>query len=232
MLYTIPAHFIENNESGITSSTRSYLRVFLFLAFGTTTFFVVFCTPTMSCSSTFLSSALSSEFRPLRTFSSTHSSLFIFNGARAIASGRHDTTRNARDVCDARYADNSTDITFDEELRKSLDETVRLNKPLMKLELMKVMRAKRIPLPQDAKLEFLRNKLSEVDKQLNDANMTAITQSNVQRCKRTQTAHSAPDETISRVQTYLHNRARLRFSNAHDGAQTESDPSERRQNEE
>ncbi len=59
---------------------------------------------------------------------------------------QHDS---ARDVCDARYADNSTDITFVEELRKSLDETGRLDKPLMKLELMKVMRAKRIPLPQN-----------------------------------------------------------------------------------
>ena len=67
----------------------------------------------------------------------------------------------------------------------------------MKVELLKVMRAKRIPLPQNAKLEFLRNKLSAVDEQLNEANMTAITQSNGHRCERTQTAHSVPDETIS-----------------------------------
>ena len=48
---------------------------------------------------------------------------------------RHDT---ARDVCDARYADNSADITFVEELRKSLDETGRLDRRLMKVELVKV----------------------------------------------------------------------------------------------
>ena len=65
----------------------------------------------------------------------------------------------ARDVCDARYADNSTDITFVEELRKSLEETARLDKPLTRLELLRVMRAKRIPLPQHASLAFLRNKL-------------------------------------------------------------------------
>ena len=61
---------------------------------------------------------------------------------------------------------------------------------------MKARRAKPIPLPQSAKLEFLRNKLSEVDKQLYEANMTAITQLNGRRCERTQTAHSVPDETI------------------------------------
>ena len=49
-------------------------------------------------------------------------------------------------------------------------ETGRLEKPLKKFELMKVMRAKRIPLPQNATLE-----LREVDKQFNEANMTAIT---------------------------------------------------------
>ena len=106
----------------------------------------------------------------------------------------HDT---ARDVCDARFADNSTDITFVEELRKSLEETGRLEKPLTKLELMKVMRAKRIPLPQNANLDFLRDKLNDVDKQLYDANMAAIAQSNGQRRERSRTAHSVPDETIS-----------------------------------
>ena len=40
-----------------------------------------------------------------------------------------------------------------------------------------------------------------------------------------------PDETVSGVQTYLHNRVQLRVTNAHDGAQTASNPSERRQNE-
>ena len=74
----------------------------------------------------------------------------------------------AQDNCDARYADNSKDIAFVDELRRSLEETGRLDKPLTKGQLMMVMRAKRIPLPQGPNLEFLRNKLKEVDEELYD----------------------------------------------------------------
>ena len=70
---------------------------------------------------------------------------------------------------------------------------------------MRVMRAKRILLPRGPNFEFLRNKLNEVDKQLYDANMTTIAQSNDQHRERTRSAHSVPDETISGVQMYLHN---------------------------
>jgi len=62
---------------------------------------------------------------------------------------------------------------------------------------MMVMRAKRIPLPQGPNLEFLRNKLKEVDKRLYDANTAAVAQSNDQRHERTRSAHSVPAETTS-----------------------------------
>jgi hypothetical protein len=71
------------------------------------------------------------------------------------------------------------------ELRWSLEETGRLDKPLTKGQLMMVMRAKRIPLPKAPNLEFLRNKLKEVDEQLYDANMATIAQSNDQRHEKT-----------------------------------------------
>jgi len=103
----------------------------------------------------------------------------------------------AQDNCDARYADNSKDIAFVDELRRSLEETGRLDKPLTKGQLMMVMRAKRIPLPQGPNLEFLRNKLKEVDEELYDANMATIAQSNDQRRERTRSAQSGPAETIS-----------------------------------
>ena len=103
----------------------------------------------------------------------------------------------AQDNCDARFTDNSKDIAFVDELRRSLEETGRLDKPRTKGQLMMVMRAKRIPLPQGPNLEFLRNKLKEVDEQLYDANMAAIAQSNDQRHEKTRPAQSMPAETIS-----------------------------------
>lgn len=103
----------------------------------------------------------------------------------------------AQDNCDARFTDNSKDIMFVDELRRSLEETGRLDKPLTKGQLMMVMRAKRIPLPQGPNLEFLRNKLKEVDEQLYDANMVAIAQSNDQRHEKTRSAQSTPAETMS-----------------------------------
>ena len=103
----------------------------------------------------------------------------------------------AQDNCDARFTDNSKDIAFVDELRRSLEETGRLDKPLTRGQLMMVMRAKRIPLPQRHNLELLRNKLKEVDEELYDANMAAIAQSNDQRHERTRSAQSGPAETIS-----------------------------------
>ena len=103
----------------------------------------------------------------------------------------------AQDNCDARFTDNSKDIAFVDELRRSLEETGRLDKPLTRGQLMMVLRAKRIPLPQGPNLEFLRNKLKEVDEELYDANMAAIAQSNDQRHERTRSAQSGPAETIS-----------------------------------
>ena len=103
----------------------------------------------------------------------------------------------AQDNCDARFTDNSKDIAFVDELRRSLEETGRLDKPLTRGQLMMEMRAKRIPLPQRHNLEFLRNKLKEVDEELYDANMAAIAQSNDQRHERTRSAQSGPAETIS-----------------------------------
>ncbi len=103
----------------------------------------------------------------------------------------------AQDNCDARFTDNSKDIAFVDELRRSLEETGRLDKPVTRGQLMMVMRAKRIPLPQGPNLEFLRNKLKEVDEELYDANMAAIAQSNDQRHERTRSAQSGPAETIS-----------------------------------
>jgi len=103
----------------------------------------------------------------------------------------------AQDNYDARFTDNSKDIMFVDELRRSLEETGRLDKPLTRGQLMMVMRAKRIPLPQGPNLEFLRNKLKEVDEQLYDANMVAIAQSNDQRHEKTRSAQSTAAETIS-----------------------------------
>ena len=103
----------------------------------------------------------------------------------------------AQDNCDARFTDNSKDIMFVDELRRSLEETGRLDKPLTRGQLMMVMRAKRIPLPQGPNLEFLRNKLKEVDGQLYDVNMAAIAQSNDQRHEKTRSAQSMPAETIT-----------------------------------
>jgi len=103
----------------------------------------------------------------------------------------------AQDNCDARFADNAADVVFVDELRTSLEEIGRLDKPLTRVQLMMVMRAKRIPLPQGPNLEFLRNKLKEVDKRLYDANTAAVAQSNDQRHERTRSAHSVPAETTS-----------------------------------
>ena len=103
----------------------------------------------------------------------------------------------AQDNSDARFADNSKDIIFLAELRASVEETGRLDKPLTKGQLMMVMRAKRIPLRQGPNLEFLRNKLKEVDEQLYNVNMAAVAQLNDQRHERTRSAQSVPAETAS-----------------------------------
>jgi hypothetical protein len=103
----------------------------------------------------------------------------------------------AQDNCDARYADNSKDIVFVDELRAALEETGRLDKPLTRAQLMMVMRSKRIPLPQSPNLEFLQDKLKEVDEQLYAVNMAAVAERNDQRHERTQSAHLVPAETIS-----------------------------------
>jgi len=103
----------------------------------------------------------------------------------------------AQDNSDARFADNSKDIIFLAELRASVEETGRLDKPLTRGQLMMVMRAKRIPLRQGPNLEFLRNKLKEVDEQLYNVNMAAVAQLNDQRHERTRSAQSVPAETIS-----------------------------------
>ena len=88
-------------------------------------------------------------------------------------------------------------FAFLDELRASVKETGRLDKPLTRGQLMMVMRAKRISLPQGPNLEFLRNKLKEVDEQLYDVNMAAVAQLNDQQHEGTRSAQSVPAETAS-----------------------------------
>jgi hypothetical protein len=76
------------------------------------------------------------------------------------------THDGAQDVNDARFKDNKDDVEFLAALHERLEETGSLEKALTFTELKKVMRAKRISLPQAPSVEFLRNKLKEVDEQL------------------------------------------------------------------
>ena len=90
----------------------------------------------------------------------------------------------AQDGCDARFKDNTDDIQFLAALHKRLEDTGSLEKALTKNELMKVMRAKRIPLPQGPTADILRDKLKEVDERLYEANMECTRVVNARRPKR------------------------------------------------
>lgn len=98
--------------------------------------------------------------------------------------------------CDARFKDNTDDIQFLAALRKRLEDTGSLEKALTRVELMKVMRAKRIPLPQGATADFLRDKLKEVDERLYEANMECTRVANARRPKRARQASSVDDGNV------------------------------------
>ena len=102
----------------------------------------------------------------------------------------------AQDGCDARFKDNRDDIQFLAALRKRLEDTGSLEKALTRVELMKVMRAKRIPLPQGATADFLRDKLKEVDQRLYEANMECTRVANARRPKRARQASSVDDGNV------------------------------------
>ena len=61
---------------------------------------------------------------------------------------------------------------------------------------MKVMRAKRIPLPQAPTVDILRDKLKEVDERLYAANMECGSVANARRPKRARQASSVDDANI------------------------------------
>jgi len=102
----------------------------------------------------------------------------------------------AQDGWDARFKDNTNDIVFLAALRKRLEDTGSLEKALTKIELMKVMRAKRIPLPQAPTADILRDKLKEVDERLYEANMECTRVANARRPKRARHASSVEDVNV------------------------------------
>ena len=106
------------------------------------------------------------------------------------------THKAAQDVCDARFKDNTDDIQFLAALHKRLEDTGSLEKALTRTELIKVMRAKRIPLPQGATAEVLRDKLKEVDERLYEANMECPRVENARRPKRARHASSVDDANV------------------------------------
>ena len=61
---------------------------------------------------------------------------------------------------------------------------------------MKVMRAKRIPLPQAPTVDILRDKLKEVDERLYAANMECGSVANARRPKRARQASSVDDANV------------------------------------
>ena len=106
------------------------------------------------------------------------------------------THKAAQGVCDARFKDNTDDIQFLEALHKRLEDTGSLEKALTRTELIKVMRAKRIPLPQGPTAEVLRDKLKEVDERLYEANMECPRVENARRPKRARQASSVDDANV------------------------------------
>jgi hypothetical protein len=106
------------------------------------------------------------------------------------------THKAAQDVCDARFKDNTDDIQFLAALHKRLEDTGSLEKSLTRAELMKVMRAKRIPLPQGATADVLRDKLKEVDERLYEANIECTRVANARRPKRARHASSVDDANV------------------------------------
>ena len=106
------------------------------------------------------------------------------------------THKGAQDVCDARFKDNTDDIQFLAALHKRLEDTGSLEKSLTRAELMKVMRAKRIPLPQGATADVLRDKLKEVDERLYEANIECTRVANARRPKRARHASSVDDANV------------------------------------
>ena len=106
------------------------------------------------------------------------------------------THKGAQDVCDARFKDNTDDIQFLAALHKRLEDTGSLEKSLTRAELMKVMRAKRIPLPQGATADVLRDKLKEVDERLYEANIECTRVANARWPKRARHASSVDDANV------------------------------------
>ena len=102
----------------------------------------------------------------------------------------------AQDGCDARFKDNTDDIQFLAALHKRLDDNGSLEKSLTRAELMKVMRAKRIPLPQGATADVLRDKLKEVDERLYEANIECTRVANARWPKRARHASSVDDANV------------------------------------
>ena len=102
----------------------------------------------------------------------------------------------AQDGCDARFKDNTDDIQFLAALHKRLDDNGSLEKSLTRAELMKVMRAKRIPLPQGPTADILRDKLKEVDERLYEANIECTRVANARWPKRARHASSVDDANV------------------------------------
>lgn len=118
----------------------------------------------------------------------------------------------AEDVRDARFKDNTEDVRFLTALYAHLEDTGSLERTLTAIELRKVMRAKRIPLPQAPTAEFLRNKLKEVDERLYEANMECLSMSTRARPKRSCQTSSVGDETIRCAVTYHSSGIRVQLT--------------------
>ena len=118
----------------------------------------------------------------------------------------------AEDVRDARFKDNTDDVTFLSALHARLEDTGSLEKALTTIELKKVMRAKRIPLPPGPTAELLRNKLKEVDERLYEANMECLRIATGPRPKRSRPTTSVGDETTRCAVTCHSNGIRVQLT--------------------
>jgi hypothetical protein len=83
------------------------------------------------------------------------------------------TRDGAKDTNDGRFKSNTDAVEIVKALYECFEATGSLEMAPTRRELMHVMRAKRIELPQTPSLEYLRNKLKEVDERLYEANLSA-----------------------------------------------------------
>ena len=110
---------------------------------------------------------------------------------------RKRTTHDAaKDTNDGRYKSNADAVDFVKALYERFESTGSLEMALTRKELMHVMRAKRIELPQAPDLEYLRNKLKEVDERLYEANLSAPSVRRRGKSKRPRQTPDTLDESV------------------------------------